>query len=72
MLQEGVEVLVGSAAVFAAEASDSFSIGPLDRRDFNSRDGASGASVSFRNVAAANKAKVNGHVTQRILIGANY
>jgi hypothetical protein len=61
MLQESVEVLIGSAAVFAAEASDFFGVGSLDRGNFDSGDGTGGAGVGFRNVAAADEADVGSH-----------
>jgi hypothetical protein len=39
--------------VFAAEAGDFFGISSVDGGDFDSGDGAYGAGVSFRDVAAA-------------------
>jgi len=61
MWQEDVEVSIGGAAVFAAEAGDFFCVGSMDRGDFYSREGPGGASVRFRDVAAANEADVEGH-----------
>jgi hypothetical protein len=61
MLQEGVEVLIGSAAVLAAEAGDFFGVSSVDGGDFDARDGSSGASMSFRDVAAADETDVDFH-----------
>ena len=61
MLQKCVEVLIGSAAVLAAEARDFFGIGSVDSRDFNSRNGARGAGMGFRDVAAADEADMRRH-----------
>jgi hypothetical protein len=47
--------------VFAAEAGDLFGVGAVDCGDFDPGDGAGGAGVSFRDVAAANEADVGGH-----------
>jgi len=40
--EEGVRVLIGSAAVFAAEAGDFFGIGSVDGGDFDAADSARG------------------------------
>jgi hypothetical protein len=61
MLQEGVEVLIGSAAVLAAEAGDFFGVSSVDGGDFDARDGSSGASMSFRDVPAADETDVDFH-----------
>ncbi len=61
MLEKGVEVLIGSAAVFAAEAGDFLGVGSVDGGDFDSGDGARGAGMRLRDVAAADEADVNGH-----------
>src|SRR6266403_5067960 len=61
MLQKGVEVLIEGAAVFAAEAGDFFGAGSVDGGDLDAGDGPRGASVSFRDVAAADEADVGGH-----------
>ncbi len=66
MIQEGVEIMVRRAAVLATEGGDFFGVGAVDGGDFDSGDGAGGASVSFRDVAATDEADVESHVTQRI------
>jgi hypothetical protein len=62
MLQEVVEILVRPAAVFAAEMGDLFGVDAVDGGDFDSGDGAGGASVCFCDVAAADEANVDGHL----------
>ena len=61
MLQERVEILIGSAAVFAAEAGDFLGVASVNRGDFNSGDGAGGAGVSLRDVAGTDESDVLGH-----------
>jgi len=61
MIEEGVEVLVWSAAMLAAKAGDFFGVGSVDGGDFDAGDGAGGARVGFRDVAAADQADVEGH-----------
>lgn len=61
MLQKGVEGLIRSAAVFAAEAGDFFGVGAVHGGDFDAGDGEGGAGVGFRDVAAAYEADVGGH-----------
>jgi len=61
MSQEGVEVLIGSAAVFTAEAGDFFGVGSVDGRDFGAGDGVRGAGVGFRDVAAADETDMGSH-----------
>jgi hypothetical protein len=61
MLQEGFKVLIGSAAVFAAETGDFFGVGSVDGGDLDAGDGASGAGVGIGDVAAADEANVGGH-----------
>ncbi len=53
--------MIGGAAVFAAEAGDFLGVGSVDGGDFDSRDGACGAGVGLRDVAAADKTDVEGH-----------
>ena len=52
MAEEGVEVLIGSSAMFAAEVGDFFGVGAVDGGDFYAGDSTRGASVGFRDVAA--------------------
>ena len=61
MLEEGVEVMVGRAAVFAAEVGEFFGVGSVDRGDFDSRNGTGGTGVGHRDVAPADEADVGGH-----------
>ena len=61
MIEKGVEVLIGGAAVFAAKAGDFFGVGSVDGGDFDAGDGAGGTGVSFRDIAAADEADVDGH-----------
>jgi hypothetical protein len=61
MFYEGFEILIGSAAVFAAEAGDFFGVGSVDSGDFDPGDGASSAGVRLRDVAAADESDVESH-----------
>jgi hypothetical protein len=61
MIEEGVKVLIRCAAVFAAEAGDFLGVCSVDSGDFDAGDGACGASVRLRDVAAADEADMKGH-----------
>jgi hypothetical protein len=61
MFQEGVELLIRRAAVFAAETGDFFGVGSMDGGDFDSGDGTCSASVGLGDVAAADEADVESH-----------
>ena len=63
MLQKCIEILVGSSAVLTTERRDFLRIGPINRSDFDARNGACCARMRVSNIAAANETYVGCHST---------